>query len=137
MIRMGCYDVFDKWEIVCHSWAGEAIDVGLNRHGSKPALLEWQWAAFRGGSDACLDYLRLKCEALNYGYPAATGADDRGEESELSRELSRLLREIGYGELRTRCLRSIEGIKASGIMGSPDGLTPGVAAEGLGPRPDP
>lgn len=123
MIRMGRYDVFDKWEIVCRSWAGEVIDVGVNRHGNKQLLPEWQWAAFAGGNRYCHDYLRLKCEALNYGLPAAATGDDC-EDSELNEELSRLLQEIGYGEFHARSLKLIEGIRSSSPAALSDGELP-------------
>src|SRR5437870_680035 len=119
MIRMGRYDPLDKWEIVSRSWAGHlpAKDLGVNRHGNKPLLPEWQSAAFRGGYNDCIDFIRLKCEALNYGLPNAAAAGD-GEDGQLNGELSRLLQEIGYDEFRARGLRLIEGIRSSGVSAS-------------------
>jgi hypothetical protein len=128
MIRLGRYDVLDKWEIVCRSWAGDgpALDLGVNRHGNKQLLPEWQSAAFREGYSYCIDYIRLKCEALNYGVPNAGAAGD-GEDDELNEELSRLLQEVGYDEFRARGLRLVDGIKSSGVSAASDELPPRVA----------
>jgi hypothetical protein len=117
MIRMGRYDVFDKWEIVCRSWAGEVIDVGTDRYGD-PLLPAWQLAAFGGGSSSCHDYIRLQCEVLNPGARNAEVVDD-GESGELNPELSLLLREIGYDELLARTIRLIEAIKSPGSSAGP------------------
>jgi hypothetical protein len=140
MIRMGRYDVFDKWEIVRRSWAedGPAIDVGVDRHG-RPLLQEWQLAAFSGGAGArrsvrgavgyCRDYIRLKCEALNSGVPAEVGGN--GEDSDLNGELSRLLQEIGYDEFQARSLRFIDGIRSSDPAALSNGELPLRVADRL------
>lgn len=110
MVRVGRYDVFDKWSVVCRSWRGEDVDVGVDRH-NRPLLPLWELAAFAGGKSHCRDYLRLKLESLD-AIGLATGAD-LGD-GDLNGELSRLLWEIGHSELQARCDRLIETMKSSG-----------------------
>jgi hypothetical protein len=131
MISMGRYDVFDKWNMVCRSWAGEgpAIDVGVDRHG-RPLLSEWRSAAFRGVNSYYEDYIRLKCEALTSGIAnAETGAE--GDDGDLNGELSRLLQEIGYPEFRARSLRLLESLPLSGPAALSNGELPPCVADRL------
>lgn len=129
MIRLGRYDVFDKWEIVCRSWAGgeaAAIDVGVNRHGNRKLLPDWQFAAFAGGNRYCANYARLKCESLDSEMSgSAIGNDD---DAGVDAEFSRLLREIGPGEFRDRTGRLIDSIKCSGMAAPCAELPPRIAS---------
>lgn len=120
MIRLGRYDAFDKWALLCRHWAGETIDAGTDRS-DRPSLPQWASEAIWGGSRACIDYIRLKCEGLEL---AASDRGNGGEPSALNVELARLLREVGYTELRERSLRFIEGIKAAGPVAACQELPP-------------
>lgn len=120
MIRMGRFDVIDKWDLLCRSWTQEpaTIDLGLNRHG-RPVLPDWRHLAFRAADGYVKDYIRRKCEAL------ATGGIDDGaaaDHSELNRELALLLKEIGYDEFWTRSVRFIDKIRAVGPAAAADDL---------------
>lgn len=117
MIRMGPYDVFEKWDMVSRSWAGEAVDAGEDRHGRK-LLPIWQLEADRGGEQACRDYIRFKCDALNAD-PA-----DEGPKAAADSELTTLLHQIGYAEIRARVLNLVEAIKSSGADAAFDELPP-------------
>lgn len=128
MIRFGRYDVFDKWDIVCRSSATPDLDVGTDRHG-KILLPEWQVTAFAGGSRACRDYLRLKCEALARG--AAGEPGDNGDESELNRALSRLLAEIGAEEFEARSFRLVDALREQGPVAATQSELPSVVAQRL------
>ena len=128
MIRLGRYDVFDKWDIVCRSSAAPTIDVGTDRHG-KILLPEWQLTAFAGGGRACRDYLRLKCESLMAD--TAAESSDNGEESEVNRVMSRLLEEIGAAEVLARGLRLADAIGEHGPSATSASELPPVVAERL------
>src|SRR5438046_1357267 len=109
MIRMGGYDAFDKWELVCRAWAGEQIDdVGADRQG-RPALAQWQIAAFEGGRAYCLgdqrrsigwlladhDYVRLRgLEAQREAITRFVDGIPDGGPSDLEPQLAARLREV-------------------------------------------
>ena len=124
MIRIGRYDMFDKWDIVCRSWSGDGptIDTGTDRDG-RPSLPQWLSEALPAGSRACQDYIRLRWEAIDGGVAAAEPGDD----GELNQEISGLLRELGYVEFRARSLRLIDGIKSSGFAVSSAELPPRIS----------
>ena len=119
MIRMGRYDALDKWEIVCRSWTGgeaTAIDVGVNRHGNRQLLPDWQFAAFAGGNRYCSNYVRLKCDSL--ASESASGAPESADEAGVNKEWREFLEEIGAGEFRDRSSRLIDSINSEGFGAS-------------------
>ena len=109
MIRLGRYDVIDKWDLLCRSWADPAaMDLGLNRHG-RPVLPDWRYLTFRAADNYVKDYIRRKCEALS-----DAAGNEVIEHSETNRELLALLKEIGFSELWARALRLVDDIRARG-----------------------
>jgi hypothetical protein len=81
MIRIGHYDAFDKWEIVCRNWRdpSAAHDPCVGRYGAA-VLTEWGSAARIGGERALREYLRLRAIA-----PEASGDFCGAEVSRFSR----------------------------------------------------
>jgi hypothetical protein len=115
MIRLGPYDAYDKWEIVCRYWADRAAppDPGLDKL-KRPRLPRWDHIAASRGTAACLDYLRIKTRSLE-----AAGAADNpvdGGEAVINREVAALAREIGHQEIQRRVIRLAEAIPANGFL---------------------
>jgi hypothetical protein len=124
MIRLGPYDPYDKWEIVCRYWADRAAptDPGVDKL-KRPRLPRWDHIASSRGTAACLDYLRLKARSL-----AATAAAENptdGGEAVINREIATLAGEIGHQEIQARVIRLAEAIPAHGFLAPVDaGLPP-------------
>jgi hypothetical protein len=99
MIRVGRYDAFDKWEILCRYWQDNRAvpDPGVDKF-DRPLLPGWERIARARGSAACFDYLRAKVDSLRSSSPDDAVGDGR----DIDREISRLLQQIGYDELQAR-----------------------------------
>jgi hypothetical protein len=124
MIRVGRYDAFDKWEILCRYWEdhGSVADLGVDKF-NRPLLPGWHSAAAWGGAAFCFDYIRLKAIALGSGVPAE--APGSGAADDVNREMSRLLHEIGQEKLQGRVGELAQTITAAGFRAPfSNGLSP-------------
>src|SRR5947209_7636071 len=113
MIRVGRYDAFDKWEILCRYWqdVDSVSDIGVDKFG-RPRLPEWHANALRAGLTACSDYVWIKTRALG---PMSEPTGSCGDVDDVGAELWRLLREIGYDELQARARRLAEAVTERGF----------------------
>src|SRR5437016_12047668 len=111
MIRLGPYDAYDKWEIVCRYWADRAAppDPGVDRL-KRPRLPRWDYIAASRGTAACLDYLRLKTRSLDAAAAAENPADS--DAAAINREITALAGEIGHQEIQRRVIRLAKAIPA-------------------------
>lgn len=122
MIRVGRYDAFDKWQILCRHWAdpGAVGDLGVDKF-NRPRLARWQAIAAAAGAAACAEYIRMKILALLAG--ASTDGDR--PDAECNREIAALLQQMAEWELQARVAEVAARITAAGFDAPVDnGLPP-------------
>jgi hypothetical protein len=127
MIRLGRYDAYDKWEILCRHWADPAsVTDPIVDKWNAPALPHWQDLALAGGTYACGDYIDAKLlwlQSSGGAEPTVAQSDD----STIHPELARLAAQLGRNELRSR-VRKLGSAIAKGGFRAPfdEGLSPAL-----------
>jgi hypothetical protein len=116
MIRIGRYDAFDKWSILCRYWEDNALvpDLGCNKF-ERPRLTVWHEAAARSAGRACIDYLRGKADGLRGALPEASNLPGRADS--VHAEIASLLRQMSYADLQMRVLAFAQAMTQPGVEG--------------------
>jgi hypothetical protein len=124
MIRVGLYDAYDKWEILCRSWANPALvtDLFVDKW-DRPVLPHWQALASWGGNAACIDYIEAKLLSLRSG----VGAEPHSTQvnGAINRELLQLAERLGESGRRDLARKFGQTITSAGFLAPfDDGLSP-------------
>lgn len=115
MIRIGRYDAFDKWELLCRYWESKNMLPGLgdDKFG-RPRLPRWHDVAMSSGTAACLDYIVVRAQGLA-GDPVAGQTATPGAASPIAREIALLSKRIGVGDFRELPGQLAEAIAEAGF----------------------
>ena len=114
MIRIGDYDAFDKWELLCRHWQdrGSVPDPGVDKFG-RPRLVRWETAAVESATAAVFDYIRFRATGSTSGPEGGEGAV--ADQSSIRQETAALWREFGNGGLGAMTRQFAEAIASDGF----------------------
>ncbi len=127
MKRVGLYDAFDKWEILCRYWEDRdsAAGIGADKV-DRPLVPKWQRLATACGLRVGIDYLsaRLDSPRLPPGFVGNT----QPPEASVAAEIARLAVQFDPAWLKSRYRLLVEAITTRGFQTSFDsGLSPDLA----------
>ncbi|HVB16747.1 MAG TPA: hypothetical protein VNF04_09455 [Stellaceae bacterium] len=128
MKRIGFYDAFDKWEILCRYWQDPetAAAVGVDRFKQSP-VARWHQIAKERGTRFGLEY--LSCRLAAPRPPTPSGADGRSPAPpSVEAEIAQAAAHLGTGGLFSAFRRLVEAITASGFEAPFDELPAGLTS---------
>jgi hypothetical protein len=126
MIRVGRYDAFDKWEILCRYWENkESVrDIGADRWG-RSLIAKWHDKATAFGTRCSLEYIAEKVRSRKVEPGAAShpvdGSTGIEEESFVYAEITRLWAHLGLAKLQSSVRELVQTTTHSGYLTAFDG----------------
>ena len=119
MIRLGRYDAFDKWDILCRYWQdNDSVgDIGLDKF-ERPRLPNWHAVAATGGTRACYAYLHARASGAGPETADDINAPDPAE------EIPHLVARHGLGGLEAHVRQLVATITGGGFAASFDDALP-------------
>ncbi len=130
MKRIGVYDAFDKWDILCRYWEDResAANIGTDEM-NKPLVPKWNRVAMMCGFHFGFESLAGRLQSPRPGMTTGVIGDPAGAaEPSVEAEIAQLAAQFGLAGLQSRFRGLVEAITGAGFQAAFDGdLSPRLA----------